>query len=295
MVIIPFFALLLPLGLSFDLPSFLAEWSSPLTDWCVGNVPSGRFQPLYAALCCGAALPKSSPQFQLFRHLGLVHLLVVSGLHLLTLEKGIYSVLQKQALFARLSPFVLVVFVAVCGFAPPVTRAYFQRLINLVGAQSSKRWPPSLAVLLTGCLTLCLLPSWFNSLSLQLSWTAALLLCLRLPLIATSFLIYVGLCPYLLPLGVAHPVSLLVTGWAGVTVLIPLLACAWGTFLIPPLQPWSDSLCQGLIHLLEQLQYQLPPPVSRSVNLNHHWLWLYLLALHLGVYFWEVRQRRKLL
>jgi len=291
MVVIPFFALLLPFGLSFNMPNYLAELSSPLTNWCIGNIPKGEFQPLYTALCCGVSLPKSSPQFQLFRHLGLVHLLVISGLHLLILEKGIYYVLQKQPVVSRLSPFILVVFVAVCGFAPPVTRAYFQRLINLV----FKRWPPSLTVLLTGSLILCLFPSWFRSLSLQLSWTASLLLCLRLPLMTTSFLIYVGLCPYLLPLGVAHPVNLFVTGWAGTIILIPLLVCAWSTFLIPQLQSWSDSLCQTLIHFLKLIQHQLPPPINSSMSLDHRWLWLYLFTLHLGIYFWEVRRQRKLI
>ena len=294
MVLIPLFLLLLPLGLSFDLPSHLAEIASPLANWCVGNLPKGRFQSLYGALCCGAALPKNSPEFQLFRHLGLVHLLVVSGLHLLTLEKTLYYVLQKRTWIARLSPLILVVFVAICQFAPPVTRAYLQRILALFNKSLPAHWTPSQGVFFTGLLTLCLIPSWFNSLSLQLSWTASLILCLRLPLLPLTAAIYLALIPYLLPLGVAHPLSLLLSGWAGALLLIPLLACAWVTFLIPGLQPITHPLISYLLDLLNQLRPLIPDPITSPMAMDKRWFWVYLAALHGGIYFWEIYRQRRL-
>ena len=295
MVIIPLFSLLLPLGLNYDLPSHLAEWASPLAHWCVGNIPKGRFESLYGALCCGAALPNYSPEFQLFRHLGLVHLLVVSGLHLLTLEKSLYYVLQKRTWIARLSPVILIAFVATCQFAPPVTRAYLQRLLTQFNKKLSAHWTPSQGVLVTGVLTLCLIPNWVDSLSLQLSWTASLILCLRLPLFKMTALIYLVLVPYLLPLGVAHPFSLFVSGWAGLLVLVPLLICAWGTFAFPFLQPLTDPVCAALLDFLNHLKPFIPEPITTPITLDRRWFWLYLGVLHGGIYCWEVYQRRRLL
>ena len=293
MVLPLLFLLILPLSLNLDLLTLLADWTESFPQFCVGRFHIGTYTPLYKALCCGASMPKNSPTFLLFRHLGLIHLLVVSGLHLLIVERALYYVLQRRTGSKRLSVLLLFSFVATCRFAPPVTRAFSQKLLGYWGSSWSTHWPSPLRVFLCGTLLLCLFPKWGNSLSLQLSWTAALILCLKAGPLQLGGLLYVALLPFLLPLGLPHPLSLLFSCWAAGLVLFPLMICAWLIWLLPELHRWVDPCTESLITVLEQLSQLIPPPLEVSHDLPHHWLWLYIFILNIGIYLWDVTKLRR--
>ncbi|MCB0385152.1 MAG: ComEC/Rec2 family competence protein [Bdellovibrionales bacterium] len=259
----------------------------------MGRFHNGTYTPLYRALCCGASLPKNSPTFLVFRHLGLVHLLVVSGLHLLIIERVLYYVLQRRTGGNRLAVSLLFTFVAACKFAPPVTRAFTQKMLGIWGSRRGTYWSPSFRVSLSGVLLLCLFPQWHLSLSLQLSWTAALILCLNVGPFALAGLLYLALLPFLFPLGIPHPMGLVFSSWAASLVLFPLLICAWLTWLFPSLRPWTDAGTNILLRLLEQISSLVPPPIEGFTQINPRWLWVYILALNIGIYLWDVERKRR--
>lgn len=295
MVLIPLILLFLPLGLHFDLLNNLAEWSQPAAQFCVKRVAPGPYHDLFSALCCGAALPKNSPEFQIFRHLGLVHLLVVSGMHLLIIERGIIKCLGRCPYTRWVAPLVMLIFAAACQFAPPVTRALGQRWLGQVGRRLASHWPPSLQVLLSGGALLALFPQWGSSLSLQLSWVASLLICLPLTAFRQALLLYFGLMPLLWPLGVAHPLSLVISSWTSTLLLVPLLVLAWFTWLIPASAKMTTQLTHALVGLVEHLTPLVPPPLTDWPRLPPPAIWVYLGLLHFVVYLYEVRGQRSAL
>ena len=68
-------------------PIDITELSSYLHSQCLSVLSfKGQWKPAYEALICGQRLPKG-PLRQVFTEGGLIHLMVVSGAHLLFMEK----------------------------------------------------------------------------------------------------------------------------------------------------------------------------------------------------------------
>lgn len=132
---------------------------------CRWLLPGSVHFELYSGLVCGTNLPASVDK-QAFLDSGLIHLMVVSGAHLLFLE----------ALLAKFSPAVrlpiLMFYCWLTGFGPPVVKAFTHRVVELV--LNSKHWRPAQVEAVAVTLIILVCPAWIVSRSFQMSWMCSL-------------------------------------------------------------------------------------------------------------------------
>lgn len=288
MVLIPLIFLIIPLSLHFDMLSYLNQISSPIHEVCVDRIPPSPFSPIYQALCCGAKISSSSVHWHLFRQLGLVHLLVVSGYHLIIIERALAVVLRRFPSAFDKSFILLLPFVFLCQFQAPVVRSYMQICLGKLNNRFQFHWNSALLTLASGITCLAAFPQWMNSLSFQLSWGAGFIICFPLSGWRRGLSFYLGLYPFLIPLGPAHPLSILSNMILATLVAIPLLLFSWLTWLIPALDPIIKTGTQILITLMEQSAQWIPVPLSAQKGSLHHWEWLWLMILFGVSFTWEI-------
>ncbi len=176
---------------------------------------------------------KDSVAVSPWRNLGLIHLLVVSGGHLMILA----WCLDRVRTPAWIRTPVLILFTLMNRLELPVLRSLF----GLLGSQRLRRlgWTPAESVLLTTWFCLPFLDSPRDLSSLLMSFAASLALSWAgrnapttpiLQMLAVQTLIWWLLFPLLIPLSVAHPIASFsnvllapLIGWT----LIPLGFAAW--------------------------------------------------------------------
>jgi ComEC/Rec2-related protein len=170
----------------------------------------GEFHSIYESLACGSRM--DNPEFdRIFKDLGLIHYFVVSGFHLIYLESVLnyFDFLKKSQW--KIS-FLLVVFAFSTGFNPPVVRSLVALFLKWHIEKKELRTGAIQQVLISILIVLVLNPSWLTSVSLHLSWAAALALSLRIAnpalLLAT---LYFFIFPILSQFQIAHPLSPLVS------------------------------------------------------------------------------------
>lgn len=136
------------------------------------------------ALVCGHEIENLNVR-HLFTSTGLIHLLVVSGSHLIIFKKILeFFLTQIQSVTKKLTPntnsmlvfSLLFVYVLMCLMNPPVTRSYIGLFIAFVADRWKFRWPPTTQHFLTSSISLWINPFWISSLSFQMSWLASLAL-----------------------------------------------------------------------------------------------------------------------
>lgn len=133
-----------------------------------------------SALVCGQNLD-SFEKSNLYIQTGLIHLFVVSGSHLILMNvvlKKVFPTIEqksKSALyFLAIRWLLLVLYACACELNPPVTRSLFSLLLADSLLLKTKYWPRSYCLLLAGLGSLIFHPTWILSLSLQMSWLAAI-------------------------------------------------------------------------------------------------------------------------
>ena len=82
MILITILAVILWNLKTFELMNFLAVHTAFLHTKCESLTPSSNYQDFYKALVCGTDLPSSQLK-EYFKMSGLLHLIVVSGSHLI--------------------------------------------------------------------------------------------------------------------------------------------------------------------------------------------------------------------
>jgi ComEC/Rec2-related protein len=127
------------------------------------------------ALVCGHNF-ESFQTAHLYTSSGLIHLFVVSGSHLILVYKFLDFIFQKIKLCdsKKIIFTILFLYCAVCLFNAPIVRSFLGLLIFEILHIKVKYWPKDYVLLLVGFLCLMISPEWIDSLSLQMSWLAAL-------------------------------------------------------------------------------------------------------------------------
>lgn len=267
--------------------------SVPLHKICQEMIPAAQFRPLYQALVCGTNLPPSHFQENL-RQTGLLHIVVVSGSHLLWLEALLRRLLGRSRA-ADLGIFAaLLIFVGSAQCQPPVVRAALSLLTAAIAKTLCLGWTSVQIALLSGLMSLALFPFWLDSVSLLLSWTAALALasCRRgTGPWRSQVRVYLCLFVCLLPLAPPHPTSIFFNVIAGPLLGAVLFPASLATCFIPPLIRLLDPFCSWLENGLAILAAGLPP-ASDGIPVGKSWLWTYLLLLNFGLAIREIYQRR---
>ncbi len=277
----PLFLLLLIL--SFVQPLSMDPWiqalSQRLQSLCVASNPHHQWEDPTSAIVCGQNL--TDPQLlHLFRMSGLIHLLVVSASHLHVLQRLLSS-------WPKIAHMVLVIFTLTSGAQPPVIRSLICIGCSLWSRQRGLNWSPLQIQILSGAISLFLIPHWHHSLSFYLSWVTGITLSLsRFSNFVLCTLIYLLIAPLLGDLGLSDPLSILLNALLAPIMGMLLFPVSAITFLFPPLLPISEFLWSLFIAFLKVLQPFLREPQSTNL-LSPHFRLAYVVMIALGSYIYE--------
>jgi len=263
----------------FSILSFLDPNVQLLHDWCLQRVASGEKSPwdvIYSAIVCGKRLPEGELK-KTFQFLGIIHLMVISGAHLIFLEKMWNLLPNFRFKNAFLSLFLLMYSMS-AGMRPPVLRALFSLLLRRLNTNLKLFWSPYWRVQLSGLLCLFCHTTWFNSLSLQLSWLASMGMAnYKLSRLKSCALTFILILPIVSQWGGLHPLSIVIN-W----VITPFFSCLLLplSLLIIPfpfLRPLTDWLWAKIIYMMNMAE---PLMIYKGIELN--WslssfqIWLYI-------------------
>ena len=288
------FALLVLTLIRFSVFEFLSPVAEKAHFFCLSYLPpESRALAELKALVCAENF-SSLNDSQLYISSGLIHLFVVSGAHLLLIER----LLLRSKCNTRIILFTLVLYAFACNLGAPVVRCLLAFVLNFFLVQKNIRWPAHFRLLLIGFATLCFNFNWINSLSLQMSWLAAFLVMLGEKFFTTSSLFFkqslffVTLLPsvvfFQIPGLGTILLNVLLAPWLEF-VLFPLGICTWFFAPVYRIFDFAISLFKTLLNFLElDYQIQLTEPPGRLTFYN----WVLLLFLHLAYHLIHVHKAR---
>ncbi|MBO9665236.1 MAG: ComEC/Rec2 family competence protein [Bdellovibrio sp.] len=236
-----------------------------------------------ASLVCGENLTDKELKLSLTKT-SLIHIFVISGAHLILLDE-LLSIL-KIPFFVRF--IFLFIYSVIVGWQPPAVRA-----LVALGTRAALRklhwhFPPDLMVLIAGAATLLIFPPWWQSLSLLMSWCAALALCwsstLRIKSKFTAVLvsqcaIFLFMCAPLWGLGALHPLSLLYNILLGPVVSFVLMPLAFAVAFIHPLVPAFDFMVNFFATILKLISEPITLVRGNAPSVGLLWFWVLLWQL----------------
>ncbi len=266
--------------------NLITKAAEKLHSGCLLFAPPGTYRELYQSFVCGASLSDPSLS-RLYTELGLIHIVVVSGAHLLFLDSVLRFFHRDSSAWTL--P-VLGFYTLVTGFEPPVVRSLLQMIVRIAQKRWQLQWTLPVETLAAGLLTVLILGP---SLSLQLSWVASLALSPQRSALRTQLRVYLYLIPLLATLQIAHPVTVLVNlAMAPVisAVAFPAsLLCFLGhqlTWVVDPF--WS--VVHSVLGWLRHEVFLTPAPASLTRGL---WTWLYVGGLQVFLLFTFWARSRK--
>ena len=276
-----FFIIAVCLGAT-NLPTELAKIAEPVHTECLSRFTNSEQQSLHSAVICGAALPPGET-YEAFRKTGLIHLIVVSGSHLLWLEFVLRKLLDRFSGSSVLIAIALTIFTFAARLDPPILRAAFSLAFAAADKKWALGWTNLHRTLFAGILCLALYPEWFGSMSLLLSWAAALVLATqpaKANIWRTQAMIYIVLLLFLIPLTPPHPITIAFNVLLAPVIAIVLLPLSALVCLIPPSAALVDPALEVVIRGM-QLIARYVPEFSHPSQILLAVLWLYLFTLQI--------------
>ena len=218
--------------------------------------------------------------------------MVVSGAHLLFLEK--LWIKLPLPFFKKSGLFIFLVFYAlITQLHPPVVRALFSFFLFQLSRSYKFFWSHPLVTHLSGILCLIYSPHWVHSLSLKLSWLAALAQGISSSPFKRALFTYVIVFPIVSQWQFLHPLTVLINWLAAPFIGFIMLPLSFVTALFSFLQPFSDSLWETLFFILTRLNRILPDGPEFSVFQQFQDLiWFYIGVVFLISYTINIWSRR---
>jgi hypothetical protein len=269
-------------GLSlFSIRNLFANTSSKLHNSCLDLFHGETLSTWAGTLVCGESLDASALRGSLVA-LNLYHFFVVSGSHLVLIDQVLRFLKCPKAISKALMLF----YTFVTDLQAPLVRALFFRW--LAESSNSKAMQKSLRLQLQSLL-LCVIfcPAWWDSLSLHLSFVAALCFSKFNPQKSA-----VALAPLLAPLGIPS-----LAGWCLGQILVLFLElvilplCLLSLFSVGLAQKINAWLGH-LEFLFALVQKNIGEPQVLGLLFTKNQLWFYSLALWFLLYYFEVRRQR---
>lgn len=259
---------------------------------CLSLIPLSDYQEFYSALTCGLR-PAASIELLNIKRLGLIHILVVSGAHLVLLSKIIDRFSSERCPFL-IESFLLLLFVAACQFQNAATRAWLMHLMVHLNTKLKLNNPPALNLLVSVLFCFCLSSKNFSSLSLVLSWLACLGVMSAKSTFAQSFFCYLYLFPALLKIQVQSAWTIAING-----VLTPIIAgilfpLSFFTIFFPDLTKLGDFLWRELFTFSSFMAPQIKSNQVSQVEIPQLFLWLIPLTINL-VFIYKQRRKNEIL
>jgi competence protein ComEC len=272
----------------FSLEKWVMPWVIPLHNLCLHLAPNSNYQHWYQAIVCGQNLP-ASVEKSWFQQTGLIHVIVVSGSHLVFLDET----LQLLRVPRILRIFLAILFSLVNQLQPPITRALFQRFWNWFFWRQSRPLPAIHAQFLALITSLALFPNWWTSLSFIMS--AVCSLGLTLPVrskrpITQATLVYILMALPIFSLQTPHPASILFNVLFAPILGTLLFPMSLVDFLHASLAALSDRAWQGLFFIFENIPL---PDSHEGTVFSVGWLILYLVITQAAAFYFVIRERRK--
>lgn len=263
--------------LFFEFSQQMPQADRTLHDFCLNYIRTRDLPQIYNGLVCGSRDIGHKAE-TLFISTGLYHLIVVSGSHLLFIDSFFKKLPQK---FRPVSGVLLILYAWMCLLNAPVWRA----LMTYFLVFASRRWFLFLRqdqlALASGLVSLIIFPQWVTSVSLQLSWMAALCMSLNVSKPTKAFLCLLYMAPLL---GWQNPL------WAFNNILF---IAAFEVFLFPftavslvlPYSEWvANHLWNFVLWTLTYLPTSLPKQKNfETVALAWNWCFIFFAQL---LHFW---------
>ncbi len=277
---------------SVSLLSFLKPIIHPAHVFCLSRIPEdSKWELIYSALVCGESLPDGEIR-KVFTALGVIHLMVISGTHLIFIEK-LWSLLPSfRFKYIFLCSF-LVVYTLSSGLRPPVLRALFALFLARMIKRYKLFWSPYWKVQISGMLCLICQSVWVNSISLQLSWLASMGMANRsFSRLFSCALTYVLILPVVSGWGGVHPLSILVN-W----LLVPITGClllplSMLIIPLPFLYPLTDICWTHFINLLSKIRPVMENKGVEVTTLSSFQIWIYIGVLFIVFQMFFVLHRK---
>jgi predicted membrane metal-binding protein len=258
----------------------VSDLSSDLHQSCLDYVQDSEHKLIYQALACGQRL-YNYQHVHALKQMGIIHVFVVSGMHLSFLSKLIHHLFPHQ--FSKwLQVVVLTSLVLCCQLQTPALRAWLGVLLSSSNSRLSLGLSSPTRLFYTVILCLIIDPQAYHSISLPLSWTACLGLQLSKKTWTQSFYCYWILLPIMISFAPLSPWTILVN-----TLLTPLIG--WLLFplsLLTVLIPALGLITHWLWSLLIQTTLTLAPYLEIGASTYHlddrllYWLYPLLLNLY---------------
>lgn len=290
------FALIITAPILFlfrELISFLdlSALSSQIHEKCLDQISfTSSWIDIYKALICGHKLPNGEIK-RAFIQGGCIHLMVVSGAHLLFLEK-IWNKIPIPYFKRSALILILIVYAMASKLHPPILRALFSFLIVSISKSQRLFWNSHFITHLSGILCLIYEPKWMHSASLQLSWLASFLQNIKTSGLMKASLIYACISPIVNRWQQLHPLTVFINWLVAPFIATFLFPITFLSFLFSPLHYISDFLWAKtflLIQSFNSITSVLPVP---NWQLSPKIYWLYIISIFILVSFLDMKQKR---
>lgn len=268
---------------------FSSTFVTELPELCLQHLPGSSLErPALASLVCAQNVTESSLRAGLIDS-GLLHLFVVSGSHLIFLLWVLSALRVPPWMRAGL----LVAYVALTGAQAPALRALLATTVPWLLRRLGGALRTDQKVLFAGVLTLALVPDWFASLSLQLSWACALALGLApgAGVLASCVVIHVLLWPFVAGWSPHPPIAILCNAVLGPLLGGLLFPVALATMVTELAVKPFDFLMAALRSVLAGIPPA--PPADGVPLLAIAQGWALLIGFHAGAHLHFLRKARR--
>lgn len=253
--------------------------SAGLHGLCLNKLSfESSYTEIYQALLCGKRLPFGELR-DIFIKGGLIHLMIVSGAHLIFLEHW----LSKLPFPSRLkTPFLycsLILYALASQLHPPVLRALFSFFIRRFSAKNHLFWGPFQVTFVSAVFCLFCQLNAKDSFSLQLSLLATLLYHSCRDSLLRSFVIYLFILPIINHWQELSSLTVLINWILAPLISSILFPLSFLAGFFPFIYPFTDALWSLFLKILK-LTEKLPFQNSFfSWPIPKDWIWGYILGV----------------
>lgn len=275
--------------------------SSLAHHFCIDQIPvNSTFQPELKALVCAENFTTLSAT-EVYAASGLIHLFVVSGAHLILIERTLHF-FTHQFKWSRLIVFsCLLAYAFICDLNAPICRALVSFSLNQYLNSKNILWPAVTRSLVIGLLTLLLNPAWVSSLSLQMSWLAGFATTVGAdflkdrPLFFRQLIFFLLLYPTLMFMQAVSLSTVLFNLFFAPLLEYVLFPLALLTCVLHPFHILFDRLLDFFNTALRLLEVDYTPA---QITAPADWvimIWFLIFALHFATHAFYVYLKRRLI
>ncbi|OQW53476.1 MAG: hypothetical protein A4S09_07705 [Proteobacteria bacterium SG_bin7] len=267
----------------------LTSLSSYFNSICIDLSPTSEWKHAYEGIVCGVPLKQSEFKAHLITT-GLIHLIVVSGSHLLFLGAFCEKFCKKKFV----AMMILVFFTLLTNLQPPTVRALISIFLDWFCKKHFLFWTKSQHVFVSGIITLLCFPNWITSISFVMSWSASFALAsnrFHSRRVRHHLWIFLILFPIFAPLSPLNPISILTNlTFAPMigAILFPISILGF----ISGVTKYTDFLWTAFDFAIQKVAVIAPDSI-RPISIPLYVLWGYLFSLHIFSHVISVTKRQQ--